>query len=49
MPAWLLEAVIPVAFLAIALRYLGHAAADLRTLVRGEGVGGAAGPEAGAP
>ena len=35
-PAWTLESVIPFAFAAIALRYLGHAGEDLRTLVRGE-------------
>lgn len=45
-PAWALELVIPVAFLAIALRYLGFALRDLRTLVHGGG--DATGPEVGA-
>ena len=44
-PSWAIESVIPFAFAAIALRYLGHAAADLRTLVRGENAAEAAGPE----
>jgi TRAP-type C4-dicarboxylate transport system permease small subunit len=44
-PAWALESVIPFAFGAIALRYLGHAAADLRILVRGEDAADAVGPE----
>lgn len=44
-PAWALESVIPFAFGAIALRYLGHAASDLRTLVRGADAADAAGPE----
>ena len=35
-PAWALESVIPFAFAAIALRYLSHAAGDLRALVSGE-------------
>jgi TRAP-type C4-dicarboxylate transport system permease small subunit len=48
-PAWLLELVIPVAFAAVALRYLGLGAVDLLLLVRGEDGGAAAGPEAGTP
>jgi TRAP-type C4-dicarboxylate transport system permease small subunit len=35
-PAWVLQSVIPLAFAAIALRYAGHATADLWALVRGE-------------
>jgi len=35
-PAWALESIIPFAFAAIALRYLGHAAEDLWALLRGE-------------
>jgi len=44
-PAWALESVIPFAFAAIALRYLGSAAGDLRALVRGENAAEGAGPE----
>lgn len=35
-PAWTLQSVIPFAFAAIALRYLGHAGRDLWLLVRGD-------------
>jgi TRAP-type C4-dicarboxylate transport system permease small subunit len=35
-PAWALESIIPFAFAAIGLRYLGHAAEDLWALLRGE-------------
>jgi TRAP-type C4-dicarboxylate transport system permease small subunit len=45
-PAWMLESVIPFAFAAIALRYLGHGAQDLWKLIRGENAADAAGPEA---
>ncbi|MBW2268735.1 MAG: TRAP transporter small permease [Deltaproteobacteria bacterium] len=48
-PAWAIESVIPVAFLAIALRYLGHAALDLLALVHGGEDGDASGQETGAP
>ncbi len=48
-PAWWLESVIPFAFVAIALRYLGVAAVNLRALVRGEDGGDAVGPEARLP
>jgi TRAP-type C4-dicarboxylate transport system permease small subunit len=48
-PAWTLEAVIPVAFLAIALRYLGLAARDLLALVHGGDGGAATGGGTGAP
>ena len=44
-PAWALESVIPFAFGAIALRYLSHAAADLRILARGEDAADTSGPE----
>ena len=48
-PAWWLESVIPFAFAAIALRYLGHAAGNVLALVRGEAGGDAAGPEVRSP
>ena len=44
-PAWALESVIPLAFAAIALRYLSLAAKDVQTLVRGEKIGEKVGPE----
>ena len=44
-PAWALESVIPFAFAAIALRYLGHAVDDLWALLRGESPAEGAGPE----
>jgi TRAP-type C4-dicarboxylate transport system permease small subunit len=42
-PAWWLESVIPVAFAAVALRYLGLATVDGLALVRGEDGGSPAG------
>jgi TRAP-type C4-dicarboxylate transport system permease small subunit len=44
-PAWALESVIPFAFAAITLRYLGHAAGDLQALLRGENAAEGLGPE----
>lgn len=48
-PAWWLESVIPIAFVAVTLRYLGHAALDGLALLRGGDGGDTVGPEAGAP
>ncbi|MGI9590095.1 MAG: TRAP transporter small permease [Myxococcota bacterium] len=43
-PAWTLQSVIPFAFAAIALRYLGHVGRDLWLLVHGSDASDEAGP-----